>query len=572
MSDAFAGYRRRDFRADLLASLPVAAVALPQSMAFAMLAGFPPRYGVYTSIVAGVLTFLFGSSRHMITSVNNAVCLMVASLFASLAAQSGGAGFDPLKAIVMLAVLVGVFELLFVAVGLVKMSQFISHSVLQGFMLGTALLIASNQLPHLLGSASPGGESAIDALAAALNGLSDANGWAVGIGAFSVLSMIAMPRILKPVPGALVAVIGSAVAVKALGLTAADVPLVESVPRALPRFTPPALDSRLIDTLLPGALAVSILGAVEAVTIGSVLAGQSGQRTDNNRQLFGQGIANIGCALFGGLPCSASFTRSFLNLQSGARTHLAGLLSSVWILLVVLTAGPLIHFVPKAALAGVLVVLAFRVPHWDHVKVALRVTKSDAAALVVTFLATLFVRLDTALFIGVAVSLSLYLRKASSPELVEYVMDSPHELRRIDSPEARIHKGVAILHVEGELFFGAAEVLEREVQRLATDESIKVLILRLKNARNLDATSVLAIRRIAHWLPARGRTLLICGVRGVVETVLERGGIPDLIGRENFFITDESILLSTRDALLRAKEILGDDVELRVFFDGPRNR
>jgi len=558
------GYARSDLKADLRASLPVAAVALPQSMAFAMLAGFPPSYGAWTAVVAGFLGAALGSSRQLVTCLNNAVCMLVTSLFAVMLRQHGP-DFDPTTAIVALALLVGVFEIIMGMVGLGDLSRFISGSVLQGFMLGTALLIAVHELPGLLGVEARAAEL-FPLLREVGSHFGHFNPIALAVGAGSVLTMVLLPRFWRVLPGSLSAVIGSAVAMWALGIGPDRIDMVAPVSAAVHGIASPNVSWELFTDLVPGALAVAILGAVEALVISSSLATQTAQDVDTRWQLVGQGMANIGSGLLHGLPCSSSFTRSFLNLKEGARTQVSAILASLWILVVIVAFGPLVQHVPRAALAGVLLVLAWRLPDWGRIRTMLRATKADRAALLATFFATLVVRLDTALFVGVLISLALYLKKAQTPHLVEYDVGRARKLRQIDNPKERSHPAVCLLHVEGDLFFAAAEVFEREVRRVAGDPALKVLILRMKNARNLDATSALALANLARWLSARGKRLLISGVSGEADEILARAGVIDVIGRENIFSSRKSILESTRDALLFAQKLAGGKGgELRVF-------
>jgi SulP family sulfate permease len=359
-------------------------------------------------------------------------------------------------------------------------------------------------------------------------------------------------------------VLGSALAVWILRVPPEHLPMVQAVPAGLPSIASPDVSWDLFRDIVPGAMAAAILGAVEALVISGAIATKTGQDVDNRWQLVGQGLANMGCGLLRGLPCSSSFTRSFLNLQEGARSQLAAMFAAAWILFVVLLLGPLVQHVPQACLAGVLIVLAYRLPDWRRIRTMLRATPSDRAALLITFAATMVVRLDTALYVGVLVSLALFLRKAQTPHLVEYVVGPTRRMRQIERREERSHPAICMLHVEGDLFFAAAEAFEKEVRRVAQDPALKVIVLRMRNARNLDATSALTLGNLASWLRGRGQRLLVSGVSGDADKILERSGIIDIIGRENVFFSDKSILTSTRDALLAAQRLVGAS-ELRIL-------
>jgi len=559
-------YRMGDLRADLRASLPVAAVALPQSMAFAMLAGFPPAYGAWTAVVAGFVGAMLGSSRQLVTCLNNAVCMLITSLFAVLARQH--ADFDPVGAIVVLALLIGLFEIVMGYVGMGELSRFISASVLQGFMLGTALLIAVHELGALLGVPTVNGEP-LPLLMEVFRQIDQLNPIAVLVGIAAVMAMMTPPHWRARVPGSLLAVVGTSLAVWILGIGPDQLEMAQPVPHGVPNIAMPHVSWELFSDIVPGAMAAAILGAVEALVISGALAARSNQEVETRWQLVGQGVANVCSGLMHGLPCSSSFTRSFLNQREGARSQLSAMLAAAWILIVVLAFGPLVGHVPRACLAGVLLVLALRLPDWTRIRLMLSATRSDALALLTTFAATLVVRLDTALYVGVLVSLALFLRKAQTPHLVEYVVGPARQLRQIGSRTERLHPGICLLHVEGDLFFAAAEVFEREVRRVAADPSLRVVVLRMKNARNLDATSALALANISRWLKDHGKQLLISGVSGEADRILERTGVAHAIGRENIFFSDAGILTSTRDALLRAQQLVGAEAaQVRIFREG----
>jgi SulP family sulfate permease len=280
------------------------------------------------------------------------------------------------------------------------------------------------------------------------------------------------------------------------------------------------------------------------------------------------GAANIACAFFGAVPGSSSFARSAVNYQSGARTQISSILSSAIVLLVLMYATSVFNFIPVAALAAHLIRVGFKMINWHQIRISCRSTPSDLVVFVVTLGSCLFLRLDTAIYVGIGVSLALFLRKTSTPILVEYAINESGTLAELSDPSQRSHPQISIIHVEGELFFGAADLFQEQVRRLAENQNIRVFILRMKNARHLDASTVMAMESLHEYLRGTGRYLLISGSNPEVTHVLENSGLLQQIGRENIFPAEANATVATRNALKRAKELLpGESVNLRVFYD-----
>ena len=314
------------------------------------------------------------------------------------------------------------------------------------------------------------------------------------------------------------------------------------------------------------------------------LASRSGDHADVNQDMFSVGMANIASAIAGGMPASGSLTRSLLNFESGARTRFASLFSGVFSLgfavLIAASVGwgvPLIDFVPKAALAALVIALSLSLINIRNIRICLRSTGDDAVVLVVTFVATLLAPLHVAIFIGVAVSITLFLRKASRPHLVEYEFSDEGELREMGEKRKRPIPAISIVHVEGDLFFGAAELFRTQIQRTVSDPAIQVIILRLKNARHLDATSVMALEDLIRFMRDKGLHLIISGAPREVYRVLKKSGVLLTLqegcdrraGESNLFLTNpRNPNLSTRGALKRAQQLLGTKkADIRIFYD-----
>jgi SulP family sulfate permease len=339
-----------------------------------------------------------------------------------------------------------------------------------------------------------------------------------------------------------------------------------------------------ISALLSIAFAIAFLASLENTLMAKTLASKTGDRPDVNQDMFAVGMANLASAVAGGMPASGSLTRSMLNHESGARTRFASLISGVYTMTfaVVIAASvgwgvPLIDYVPKSALAALVIALSFSLFNIRHIRICLRSTADDAAVLVITFVSTLLAPLHVAIFIGVAISITLFLRKASRPFLIEYEFSEAGELREMGEKRQRPIPAISIVHVEGDLFFGAAELFRTQIQRTVSDPAIQVIILRLKNARHLDATSVMALEDLILFMRQKGLHLIVSGATREVYRVLKKSGILVTLqdgcdrsaGESNIFLTSaRNPNLSTRSALKRAQQVLGTDkADIRIFYD-----
>jgi SulP family sulfate permease len=339
-----------------------------------------------------------------------------------------------------------------------------------------------------------------------------------------------------------------------------------------------------ISALLGIALAIAFLASLENTLMAKSIASQTGDRLDSNQDMLSVGYANLGSALAGGMPASGSLTRSSLNFHSGAATKAAPVYTGIFTLILVVliawsgeTGLNLIDYIPRAALAVLIIAISFSLINIRQIRICLRSTGDDALVIVLTFLATLLAPLHVAIFIGVAISITLFLRKASKPFLTEYEFNETGELREREGKRARPIPAISIVHVEGDLFFGASELFRTQVQHIVADPAIKVIILRLKNARHLDATSVMALEDLASFMRRNSLHLLISGATKDVYKVLKRSGILETLqqganrtqGESNIFLTMPSNPnISTRDALRRAQQLLGTkEADVRIFYD-----
>jgi SulP family sulfate permease len=585
-------YSREKFRADGKAALNVSLLDIPQGIAYAAIAELPIVFGIACSATASIIAPFFAGSRHTILGPTNATAFMLFGFFAmqpDLAARE-------IQLVPLLVLMVGLFCLVGALLRVADLLQYISRSVLVGYVSGAAVLIMTNQFKHLLGIASEVDElrpSTFIGLAEALIRALPSASWApllIGMVAFTAFHFMKKWKPRWP-NLALVLVTVSAVfgtlILQGNGPFAGVARFSTFTPQDLvPSFPSLAREGIFedISALFGVALAIAFLACLENTLMAKTIASRSGDRCDVNQDMFAVGAANVASAIAGGMPASGSLLRSSLNFTSGAITRMSSVYSGTIVLCVALLIAwlpkfgvDLIGHVPKAALAALVIGIALALINRYNIRVCLRSTPDDAAVLITTFFATLIAPLDVAIFIGVALSITLFLRKASRPHLVEYEFSDAGELRQMGEKRQRPNPAISIVHVEGDLFFGAAELFRTQIQRTAADPSLSILILRLKNARHLDATSVLALDDLIKFMRANDRHVLISGATRDVYRVLKNSGVLGTIqqgadrtkGESNIFLNRPSNPnLSTRGALKRAQQLLGGEkAEVRIFYD-----
>jgi len=567
-------YSWEAFRADLIAGATVTLVSIPQAIGFSLILNLPPQPVIISVIIGGFVGALFFSSRHHVFGPTSSISLIVA---ATIAANSA-IGLSPLHLATYLAALIGVIQLFSGLLNFGEITKFISRSVVVGYSTGIGILLAASQLHNLLGYDVEAGQNfSTNVLQAIFDlGTAQVHPWAIAIGVLTFAVFWVVRRLRPGWPEALIglALLGIGAKLYTVFFQAVPFKLVRdegSLTAIIPAFAGfPFAPGRfhLVLELAGTAIAISILGMLEAASITKGLAAKSGQRIEPNQELIGMGAANIACALFGAVPGSSSFARSAVNFQSGARTQMSSMLSSLVVLGVLAFVTPVFNFIPIAALAAHLIRIGFKMINWHQIRISCRSTPSDLVVFVVTLGSCLFLRLDTAIYVGIGVSLALFLRATSTPTLVEYAINESGDLVALGDPSRRPHPQISIIHVEGELFFGAADLFQEQVRRLADDQNIRVFILRMKNARHLDASTVMALEYLHEYLTQTGRHLLISGSSPDVTRVLENSGLLQQIGRENLFPAEANPTVSTRNALKRAQELLpGGPTDLRVFYD-----
>jgi SulP family sulfate permease len=532
-------YDRSTFVADLIAGITVGLVALPLAMAFAIAAGLSPQAGIYCAIVTGFLISALGGSRCQIGGPTGAFVVVIAGIVARH-------GIDGLFTCTMMA---GVILIALGASRLGSTVRFIPRPVVVGFTNGIAVLIASTQIKDFLGLSLddvPGEFAArMHALWGALGTWTSAT---VVLGGTTLATLILVQRFARRVPATVVALFGGTLAAWLFGLPVETIgSRFGGIPMGLPELHVPSLRLELLPVLLPEAVTIALLGAIESLLSAVVADRMSGDRHEPNVELIAQGVANVVSPLFGGLPATGAIARTATSIRSGARTPIAGMIHAATLLLVVLVAAPLAQFVPLTVLAAILFVVAWNMGEWDELPDLLRLTKTDVAVWLVTFSLTVLADLTIAVEVGIVLAALLFIRRVADTTTVERVTPEYVESGRAHILQDKdIPPWIAIYRIHGPFLFGTTDKLHAIVDAIPTLPP--VVVLRLRNMTALDATGMRAIEDLAERLRASGRHLVLCGARRQPAKLLERAEIHAVVG-------DANIQPSLHAALARAREL-----------------
>jgi SulP family sulfate permease len=564
--DSLRTYTWHAFGADMTAGVTVATVAVPQSIAYAILAGLPPQYGLYTAIVMTAVGALFASSRQLINGPTNAISIALLSALAVVYED------ERTQAVMVFAVLVGLIQLGITFLRLGDLTRYVSHAVIVGFTVGAGALIVLDQLKNLLGlpGRGTGEDHFIKRFWLTMTSGEHWNGPTVLVGLGTIALVLGVRaindrlrrrRVRLPLPQHLVAVAVMAVVVQVWHLDQQGVKIVGQVPRALPAFELPQLRWDEARLMVGNAFGIAILGLLEAIAMSKAIATQTGLPLDINQQCLSEGMANLAGGLFQCMPGSGSLTRSAVNLQAGGVTQWSGVFSAAAVAGTVLLFAPWARYIPQASLAGLLMLAAFRMVDGSQLVFHLRATRFDAIIVAATALAAVFVSIEFCIVIGVFLSFALYIPRAARLQSAELV---PAEggLVRERLPNDPGCPRMLMLVLEGELFFGAAPDVKAALSRIAerVGPETRLVALFLKRARNPDAAFLDLLRQFHRRLQRRKVELVLCGVRPDLSRALRSTGLEAEFGKENLLPETAEPGGSTRDALNRAYTLLGTEL------------
>ena len=532
-------YNRPTFTADVVAGLTVGVVALPLAMAFGIASGVTPQAGIYTAIIGGFAVSLLGGSSIQVSGPTGAFVVIVASIIA----QHG------LSGLLMVTMMAGVILVFLAATGLSQAVKFIPRPVVIGFTNGIALLIASTQLKEFLGLAIPEPPSEFFARMSALAvGL---HLWSPAAFALAVVSsalVILVPRFVPRVPGSIVALALATVAVAAVGLPVATIgSRFGGIPSGLPRLAIPEFRADLILPLLPSAMTVALLAAIESLLSAVVADSMTGNRHNSSAELMAQGIGNVLSPLVGGIPVTGALARTATNFRSGAKTPVAGIVHSFTLLGIMLLLAPLATHVPLATLAAVLLVVAYNMGEWREIGSIWKLDWADKSVWAITFGLTLMADLTLAVEVGMALAALLYIYRVTETTVVSILSEDDIESGRVHALQDKpVPSYVTLLRIHGPFLFGMTDKLAEATADLTS--FAPVVILRLRHMSAIDATGLHALETLSDRLKKTGRVLILCGARAQPAAFFHQADFMERVG-------EKCVVPHFQGALERAREM-----------------
>ena len=553
------GYNSKSFFTDVIAGIIVGIVALPLSIAFAIASGCSPETGLYTAIIAGFCIAAFGGTKCQIGGPTGAFTVIIYKIVNDPSLGMTGLATATVLAGIIL-ILLGVFKL----GGLV---QFIPYTIVIGFTAGIAVTIATGQIGDFLGLA-PDFSKPIEILGQSyakmpgtfvgkilvyISSISTINWYSFIMALVCLVIIFLWPKVTNKIPGSLIVIILATVANIILSncfdLHTDIIKDRYSIPSSLPKPQLPALSFQTIKTVFPTACSIAVLAAIESLLSAVVADGMIGAKHNSDNELIGQGIANIFSPLFGGLPATGAIARTATNINNGGRTPIAGIIHAITLLLIMLLFGKYVEYIPMAALAAVLISVAWNMAGLPAIKALAKGQKSDIAILLITFLITVFVDLTYAISIGLIISGILFIKKIVELSEVTTGNKGIFEGAKTNDYDEQIEipKDVMIYEINGPLFFGTIRKFELAMER--TKNTYKVLILRMRNTLYLDAGGLRALEQCKAACDRKGITIVLSGIHTQPFMLCKKTGMTEKIGRENIFDNINA-------ALERAKEII----------------
>jgi len=561
---------------DFKAALNVALLAIPQGMAYALVSGLPIQYGLLGSAVSAIIGSLFSNSKFITLGPTNATAVLLFGVFASIGIinQDGMAESSAIFLLPWIIILSGIFLIVASLLKISFMIQFVSRTVITAYVTAAACLIIANQGKHVFGLEL---ESTEDlgtfwqiayATVLALGNISPS---AITVSMITAVIFCLLQFKLKTFPNVASTLLLSSLINFFFKDFIGDVQTLDNFDSSLGIVSTLNFNILIqnIDIILWASVAISLLCLLEGLSIGKSLAARDGKRIETNQETFSIGMGNIGCSLFSGMPASGSLTRSTLNIQSGAKTGVSNLLAGFLVLAGYFLLGSSVNYIPVPALATLVIFIGASLIKGRQIQAVSRATRSDAITFTVTLLVGFIFSLQMAIFVGVITSILLFLRKVAEPEMVEYGYNDDGELAELSTKSRRPEPEVSIVHVEGELFFAAADLFYEQMRRVGEDPNLRVLILKLLNAHHLDATSVMALEELLDYLKEKNCHVLLCEVRRDVLRILKNSGVLSRMNRRNIFPhTISNPTLSTAKAIKRAKFLTtGERTKVTIFAD-----
>ncbi len=522
-------------KADLIAGFTGAVIVLPQGVAFAAIAGLPPEYGLYTAMVTPIIAALFGSSLHLISGPTTAISIVLFSTVSHYA-EPGSPEFISL--VLTVTFLAGVYQLGFGLARLGSLVNFVSHTVIIGFTAGAALLIVTSQVKHVLGVDVPRGESFVHTWGDVFSQLGNINEYVFFIATATLIIAVMMKRYLPRWPNLLIGLVAGSFLALMFNAQETGIKLVGEIPAHLPPLSLPDFSLATIKQLAPEAFAVALLGLIEAVSISRAVASKSNQRIDSNQEFVGQGLSNIVGSFFSSYAGSGSFTRSGINYAAGAKTPMSAIFAAVMLMLIVVLIAPLTAYLPVAAMGGVILIVAYNLIDFKHILLILKNSKSESSILITTFLATLFLELEFAIYMGVLLSLVLFLARTSTPNIPTLgidVAENKRSLVNIQKKPVKQCPQLKIIRVDMSVYFGSLNHIQNRIHQISENERIYNILIIGTRINFIDLSGAEMLVQEHRRLKKLGGGLYFCDLNSEVYEFAARTCFIKHVGNHHFF-------------------------------------
>lgn len=554
-------------KADVMAGITGAILVLPQGVAYALIAGLPPEFGLYTAIVSAAFAAFFGSSMHMISGPTAALSIVAATVITSATANIS---IDYISLMITLTFMVGIIQLVLGFLNFGVLVNFISHSVVQGFTSGAAVIIAASQMKNFLGFDVESNGTLLGYVLGVFDHLEQTNMTALGIGLTTVMVAFLFKKYVKRVPYLLGAMVCGALLCIALNGEMKGVHLLDALSGTLPPISLPSFDSDVWSVLLSGAFAVALLGLIEAASIARSIAMRSKQQINGNQEFIGQGVSNFVGGFFSCYPSSGSFTRSGGNYDAGARTPLASLFSALIVVLFVLFMPSITQYIPMPVMAGSILVITWNLFDLKGFKETIQSEKTEVITFLGTFICTLCIQLEYAIYVGVLISIGCYLHKTSRPKitLVAPLVSSEgkRRVRNVNRYALQECPEVKMIRVDGSIFFGSSEHLQKYLQALSDTHHDRIIVIS-KGINFIDGTGQHMLINEIERIEKQGGKIIFSSLKGNVCDDLEKTELKKMLDDERLFDT-------TSQAISTMIEHIHPDkcaqCTARVFHDCPK--
>jgi sulfate permease, SulP family len=552
-------------KADLIAGITGAVIVLPQGVAFALIAGLPPEYGLYTAMVTPIIAALFGSSMHLISGPTTAISIVIFS-----AVSHHAEPFTPefITLALTITFLAGIYQFILGIARMGVLVNFVSHTVVIGFTAGAAILIATSQMKNVLGIEVARGESFVHTWVEMWHNLGNINGYILTTAFTTFASALLIKKFWPKAPNLLLSLIIGSVFAALVSGHMHGINFVGVIPAHLPPLSTPDFSLTTIKALAPEAFAVALLGLIEAVSISRSIASKSHQRIDGNQEFIGQGLSNMVGSFFSSYAGSGSFTRSGINYASGAKSPLSAIFAAIILMAIILLIAPLSAYLPVAAMGGVIMLVAYNLIDFEQIKHVLESSTAETAILLTTFFATLFLELEFAIYLGVLLSLVIFLARTSTPEIITLAPDldrryNKHTLTDVETKPLTECPNLKVLRIDMSIYFGSVNHIQSKIFEITEKEGIYDILIIGEGINLIDLTGAEMLLHEAERLEEKGGGLYFACLKPQVYYAITRAHLINQIGNNHFF-DDKREAVTKLQRLVRMRGQC-EDCTARVF-------